>query len=257
MRTPTTNHDGHSPLGILTEMAIEGTASLVEAQRALLDLAQRENEIVFTGVKQRVGNFLPGVAMTDLIQRSVDTMIGLQQELLTTTSKQTLQWVQSTKAKKLDHTEHLVDFAREGVETFTRAQKKFLEVIAQEAARATSRKQGHDVKPVKKTELAQLAREAGDAFIEAQKRLLDVIGQQMNVNLDLTARSMEIISPSQLLPVANNAGKEVKQFFEMEKSLITSVAKEGWRKPKGQAKHSRVKPPKTVAIEARAQPKGA
>jgi len=250
MPTYNKDHDGHSPLAILTEMAIEGTSSLVEAQRALLDLVQQENEIVFTGVKQRIGNFLPGVAMTDLVRRSVDTLIGLQQELLTTTSKQTLQWVESTKAGKRDHIDHLADFAREGVESFTRAQKKFLEVIAQEAAKATSGKHGHDVKPVERTKLAQLAREAGDAFIEAQKRLLDVIGQQMNVNLDLTTRSMEMISPSQLLPIANITGDEVKKFFEMEKSLITSVLEE--RKPKpaaqGRAKRARVKPSKPGAV---------
>jgi hypothetical protein len=220
----------------------------VEAQRTLLDLVQQENEIVFTGVKQRIGNFLPGVAMTDLIRRSVDTLIGLQQELLTTTSKQTLQWVESTKAGKPDRTEHLVEFARQGVESFTRAQKKFLEVIAQEAAKATSGKHGHEEKPVQKTELAQLAREAGDAFVEAQKRLLDVIGQQMNVNVDLTTRSMEMMSPSQLLPVANLTGEEVKKFFEMEKSLITSVMKERTPKPAGRAKRPRVKPPKDVAV---------
>lgn len=248
MRTHTKDHEGHSPLALLTEMAIEGTSSFVESQRALLDLVQQENEIVFTGVKQRIASFLPGVAMTDLVRRSVETLIGLQQELLTTTSKQTLQWVESANAGKGNHTEHLVGFAREGVETFTRAQAKFLEVIAEEAARATAGKQRHEVKPVKKTELAQLAREAGEAFIEAQKRLLDVIGQQMNVNLDLTTRSMEMISPSQLLPVANITGEEVKKFFEMEKSLITSVINE--RKPKsaGRAKHTRVKVAKAVAV---------
>lgn len=250
MRTNTKDHDGHSPLALLTEMAIEGSSSLVEAQRALLDLVQQENEIVLTGAKQRIGNFLPGVALTDLIRRGVDTLIGLQQELLTATSKQTLQWVESTKAGKRDRMEHLVDFARGGVESFTRAQKKFLEVIAQEAAKATSGRHGHEVESVKRTELAQLAREAGDAFIEAQKRLLDVIGQQMNVNLDLTTRSMEMISPSQLLPVASMTGKEVKKFFEMEKSLITSVIKEQKPKPKpaGRARHSRVKPSKAVAV---------
>jgi hypothetical protein len=254
MRTHTTNHNGHSPLDILTEMAVEGTSSLVEAQRALLDLAQRENEILFNGVKERIANFLPGVAMTDLIRRSVGTFLDLQQELLTTTSKQTLQWVESARTGKSDPAAHLADLAREGVETFTRAQKKFLDVIAQEAPNVTGAKRSHVVKPAKKTELAHLAREAGDAFIEAQKRLLDVIGQQMNVNLDLTTRSMEMMSPSQLLPVANITGEEVKKFFEMEKSLITAVMKERKPKPPAGVKHVRARhrkqprQPKTVAV---------
>ena len=36
---PRKPHDEHSPLAILTELAVEGTSSLVEAQRALLNLA--------------------------------------------------------------------------------------------------------------------------------------------------------------------------------------------------------------------------
>jgi hypothetical protein len=33
--------DQYSPLDVLTELAVEGTSSLVEAQRTLLDLAKR------------------------------------------------------------------------------------------------------------------------------------------------------------------------------------------------------------------------
>ncbi len=240
--------DGHSPLDILTEMAVEGTSTLVEAQRTLLHLAQQENDIVLNGFKERIGSFLPGVVMTDLVQRSLGTVIGLQQELLTMTSKQTLEWVEAAKTGKSDPSAHLVDFAREGVETFTRAQKKFLDMLAQEAARVTSGKHAHETKPVKKTELRQLAKEAGNAFIEAQKRLLDVIGQQMNVNLDLTTRSMAMMSPSQLLPVANLTGAEVKNFFDMEKSLISSLVKP--RKPKavGRVKAARPKRARAVAV---------
>ena len=245
MRTHTP--DGHSPLDILTEMAVEGTSTLVEAQRTLLHLAQKENDIVLDGFKERIGNFLPGVVMTDLVQRSLGAVIGLQQELLTTTSKQTLDWVEAAKAGKTDHSARLVEFAREGVETFTRAQKKFLDMIAQEAARVTSGKQ-HETKPVKKTELQQLAKEAGNAFIEAQKRLLDVIGQQMNVNLDLTTRSMAMISPSQLLPVANLTGEEVRNFFDMEKSLIGSLVKPRKAKAVRRVKAARPKRARAVAV---------
>jgi len=224
MRT-TKTHDEHSPLAILTELAVEGTSSLVEAQRALLNLAQQENEIILNGVKERIGGFVPAVAMTDLVRRSLDTLLGMQQELLTTTSKQTLQWLESEKAGKGDRAAHLVEFAREGVETFARAQKKFLEVVAHEAEKATSGKKEHDVKPVKKTELAHLAREAGNAFIEAQKRLLDVMGQQMNVNLDATTRAMEMMSPSRLAPMANITGEGVRNFVDAETSLIGSIIK--------------------------------
>ncbi len=213
----------HSPLDVLTELAVEGTSSLVEAQRTLLDLAQQENDILFNGVKERIGSFVPGVAMTDMVRRSVETLIGMQQELLTNTSRQTLQWIESEKSGKDDRSAQLVHAAREAVETFTRAEQKFLEVVAQESAKATSGKHLHDDKPAKKTKLAVLAREAANAFVEAQKKLLDVMGQQMNVNLDLSTRSMEMMSPSRLLPMASLTEEGVKNFFNNETALIGSL----------------------------------
>ncbi|MFZ0864277.1 MAG: hypothetical protein ABR881_08350 [Candidatus Sulfotelmatobacter sp.] len=238
MPTHSKSHEENSPLAILTELAVEGTSSLVEAQRTFLNLVQQENDIIFNGIKERISAFIPAVAMTDLAQRSLDTVIEMQQELLTVTSKQTLQWLESEKAGKGGRAGHLVDFAREGVETFTRAQKKFLEAVAQEAATATGSRKAHDGKAVKKTELAQLAREAGNAFIEAQKRLLDVMGQQMNVNLDAATRTMGLMSPSQLLPMASRTGEGVKNFFEKETSLIGSLMKPG-KKGVGRANHAR------------------
>jgi hypothetical protein len=249
MRTHGKSHEEHSPLAVLTELAVEGTSSLVEAQRTLLHLAQQESDIVLNGVKERIGGFLPAVAMTDMVRRSLDTLIGMQQEFLTNTSKQTLQWLESETGKG-DRTARMVAFAQEGVETFTRAQKKFLDVVASETARVMSGKAEHDGKAMKKTELAQLAREAGNAFVEAQKRLLDVMGQQMNVNLDVATRAMEMMSPSRLLPMANITGEGVKRFMDTETSLIGSFIKPA-KKNVTRAKHNRVRakhPRKAVPV---------
>jgi len=231
----------------LTELAVEGTSSLVEAQRALLTLAQQENDIMLNAVKERIGGFLPAVAMTDLVQRSLDTLIGMQQELLTSTSKQTLQWLESEKPAKGERAAQLVALAQEAVETFTRAQKKFLDVVAQEAVRATKGKPEHNGKPLKKTELAHLAQEAGNAFIEAQKKLLDVMGQQMNVNLDLTARGLQLISPSRLMPGANLTGEGVRKFVNAETSLIGSLIKPR-KEVHSPAKHGRGRAPRAKAV---------
>jgi hypothetical protein len=236
-------------LALLTELAVEGTSSLVEAQRALLNLAQQENEIILNGVKGRIGGFLPAVAMTDLVRRSLDTLIGMQQELLTSTSKQTVQWLEPEKAGKGTRAAHLVEFAREGVETFTRAHKKFLDVVAEETAKTTRGKE-HDGKPVKKTEIVQLAREAGNAFVEAQKRLLDVMGQQMNVNLDVATRAMEMISPSRLLPMASLTREGVRNFVDAEASLIGSLIRPGKKAVGGLkvARKRRVRRAKAVPV---------
>jgi len=242
MATHTKPHDEQSPLDILTELVVEGTASLVETQRALLNLAQQENDIILNGVKERIGGFLPAVAMTDLVRRSLDTLFGMQQELLTSTSRRTLQWLESEQAGKSKRATQLVEFAREGVETFARAQKKLLDVVAQESARATSGNLEEDGKSGKKTEVAQLAHEAGNAFIEAQKRLLDVMGQQMNVNLDATTRALKIVSPSRLVPIATRTGESVKSFVQTESSLIESLIKSPKIKsPKKVVRHGRVR----------------
>ncbi|MFZ0733083.1 MAG: hypothetical protein WAM79_12215 [Candidatus Sulfotelmatobacter sp.] len=235
-----------SPISILTELAVEGTASVIELQRALLDLAQQENGVLLDGVKSRVSGFVPAAAMTDAIRRSVDTLIGMQQELLTTTSKQTLQLLESEEGKA-GRAAHLVELAREAANSFTRAQKKFLSVVEEETARAMSGKQ--EAKPVTPIELRQMAREAGDAFIEAQTRVLDVMRQQMNVQLDAATRIAELLSPSQLSPVANLASHSAKSFLEAQKSLVGSLIKE--RKANGAGrdkKRSRPHPRTEVAV---------
>src|SRR5579862_3159858 len=64
MPTHSKSHDDNSPLAILTELAVEGTSSLVEAQRTFLNLVQQENNIIFNGVKERISSFIPAVAVT-------------------------------------------------------------------------------------------------------------------------------------------------------------------------------------------------
>ena len=213
----------HSPLAVMSELAIEGTSSFMEAQRILLHLAQQENELLLTGVKERVAGSAPAVAATDAIRRTIGTFLDMEQDFLKITSKQTLDWLESAKKGKYMGT-HLVDLARESMETFVHAQKKFLDVIAQETARLTNGKP-EKLSHTRKTELAKLARDASTAFIEAQKNLLDVVGQQMNVNLKAAVRTMELMNPSRLLSMANLTGEGVKSFVEAEKAVIQSMAK--------------------------------
>lgn len=188
--------------------------------------------------------------MTDMVRRSVEILISMQHELLTSTSKQALEWVESEKRTNPENAARLAEVAREAVETFTSAQKRLLEVVAEESARVSSGKQTHKEKPEKKAELVAVAREASSAFIEAQKSLLDVMGQQMNVSLDLTAESMQMVSPAQLLPVASFSPESVKNFFDTETSLIGSLIKPQKPNGVGRAKkgHGRTRRSKAVAV---------
>jgi len=58
-----------------------------------------------------------------------------------------------------------------------------------------------------------------------QKKLLDIAGHQMNVNLKAATRTLEVIKPSRLLPMANITGEGVKKFVEAEQALIGSMIK--------------------------------
>lgn len=215
----------HSPLAVLTDLAIEGTSSFIEAQKILLHLAQQENEIMMNGVKERIAGSTQGSAITDLVRRSFDTLLRMQQDFLKTTGKQTLQWLEAIKAGKGSPGTHLVDLAQEGMDNFVQAQKKFLDVIAQETARATSGRHEPSARIMKKTELAKLAREATNSFIDAQKSLLDVVGQQVNMNLKAATRTMELASTARFLPMANVAEAGVRNFVGAEKALIESIVK--------------------------------
>lgn len=218
---PTDNTNNHSPLAILAELAVEGTSTLVEAQRALLDLARQENDIILTGLQGNLARFAPAGAMTDLVRRSVDTLIEMHEELLNTGSRQTLLWLQSQESNGATR---FAEFARESVETFTRAQAKLLEALKQESARISSGNGEHNRAATKK-EMTELAREAGQAFIEAQKRMLDLIGQQMNVNFALSSRALDMLPSPEVAPLANLATKGVRDFMAAEGALIESVFK--------------------------------
>ena len=126
------------PAAIASELAGEVMNNFIEGQKLLLGLAQREHEIVTTGVKERVAGNSAAVAMTDLVQRGFDTFIDMQNEFLKMASKQTNTWLNAVKTGKGFDREGLVETAREGMETFVHTQKKFLDVIAEQASKATT-----------------------------------------------------------------------------------------------------------------------
>jgi hypothetical protein len=214
----------HSPASILTEIAVEGTANFIEAQRILLTLVQEENELVANGVKERIGSYPVAVNMTDAWRRSIDTFVEMQQSYLTIVNKQTQSWLQANKAGKGFDGTHLVEFAREAMDNFVHAQKKFLDVIAEETTKATS-SGPRPAHKMTKTDVPKLAREATNSFIDAQKKLLDLAGQQMNVNLNAATRTMDMMTPFRLMPLSNFTGEGVKSFVDAEKALIDSMMK--------------------------------
>jgi hypothetical protein len=218
----------HSPTAILGEVAGEGMTNFIEGQRVLLDLGKQQNEILMSGVKERIGDWPAAHAMTDLLRRSVDTFIHMQQEFLKIAGKQTHTWIEAAKTGKPYQPENLVDLAREGMENFVKAQKQFLDFVAEEAAKATGGKHANgSVKKIKKTELADLARQATESFIDAQKKLVDVAGKQMNTNVKMAGKTMDLVRPFPFLPLAELTREGVKSYVDAQKALMEAMVKPG------------------------------
>ncbi len=241
----------HSPVALLTELVVEGTANYIDAQRILLDLVQQENEILMEGAKERVSGSNPASAMVNLVRRSIDGFVDMQQEFLTMAGKHSQEWMHDVKTGKPINRDRLVEVAREGMENFVSAQKKFLDVIAEETTLATSDHHDKPGKAAKKTDVAVLARESANALVDAQKKLLDVASAQMKANLKIANRGADMLAPFRL-PLAKLTGEGVKTFVDREKAMIDAVMKA----PKTGAAHkkprkmARSRKPKAAAASA-------
>jgi len=217
----------HSPTAILGEVTAESVSNFVEGQRVLLELGQKQNEILMTGVKEREGDWPPAQAITDLLQRSVETFVHMQEEFLKIAGKQTHTWVEAAKSGKPYQSKQLVETAREAMDHFVKAQKHFMDVIAEETTKATGGKHTNGVKKTKKTELSQLARQATESFIDAQKKLVDVAGRQMNANVKTAGKTLELLRPFPFLPLAELTREGVKSYVDAQKELMDVMVKPG------------------------------
>ena len=127
-----------APVTALTEMVGEGVSNLIAVDRILLHLAQRENEILVGAMQDRAGNSAPASAVANFVRRSVDTFVEMQMHFLTLAAKQADLWVDAAKSGKPFDGKALPELARESMENFVRAQKKYLDVIAEETANLTN-----------------------------------------------------------------------------------------------------------------------
>jgi hypothetical protein len=243
----------HSPTAILSEIVQDGMATFLEGQKVLLELGKQQNEILLTGVKERVGDDPRQVALIDLLRRSVETLILMQEEYLKIAGKQTHAWLESAKAGKPYQPDHVMDLAREGMDNFVKAQKRFLDVIAEEIAKATRDKSTSGPgKKTKQTELSALARQTTESFLEAQKRLVDVAGRQMNASVKTAGKTLELLKPFPFLPVSDLTREAVKSYVDTQKALMDVVVKPpNGTKPVARAQHRRpVKKTRAAAASA-------
>ena len=214
----------HSPAALLSEMAETGMENFFEGQKVLLELGKQQNEILMNGVKERVGDCPRRRAVIDVFRRTVDTFISMQEEYLKIASKQSHTWLESAKDGKPYQPEHVIELARETMENFVKTQKRFLDVIGEEAEKATSNKASVPSK-AKKTEFTALARQATDSLLEAQKKLVDVAGEQMNSNMQTAEKAMKLVRPFPFPPLNELTREVVKSYVDAQKALMEVVVK--------------------------------
>jgi len=235
----------HSPTAILSEVTAEGLSNFIEGQKILLELGLKQNDILMTGVKERVGDWPPAEAAADLLRRSVETFIHMQQEFLKIADKHTHTWVEAVKTGKPFQSEQLVETAREAMDQFVKTQKHFMDVIADETAKATGSKHANGIRKTKKAELSKLAREATESFIDAQRKLVDVAGRQMNANVKTAGKTLELMRPFPFVPLAELTREGVKSYVDAQKELMDVMVKpNGGHKPAHKVAHRAKKSPK-------------
>lgn len=212
------------PVAVAKEFAGEGIANFIEGQKLLLGLAQREGEILATGLKERTGGFAVTDALVNTVYRSIDAYVEMQMEYLKAAGKQVHERLAAVKAGEEYEGETLVELARGGLENFVQAQKKFLHLVAEETSKLTAGREV-TVSKAKKTEMTRLAQEAADTFIDAQKKLMDVAARQIHVSLKTAATAAKMIPtvPYRELPDLTREG--FRSFVEAEKAVIESVTR--------------------------------
>ena len=242
------------PVAVAKEFAEEGLANFIEGQKLLLSLAQRENEILATGMKERVGGFAVTDALMNTIYRSISTFVEIELEYLKSASKHVHGRLAAVKAGEMYQGNTVVELAREGLETFVEAQKKFLHVVSEEMSTLTEGKE-MVVSKAKKTELTELAREAADSFIDVEKRLLDVAARQVHVSLKAASTAAKMMPTVAYRDIPDLTREGFRSFVEAEKAVIESVTKRpAAKKPvaKGLRRVKRTRAPKPRVIPVHA-----
>jgi hypothetical protein len=241
------------PVAVAKEFAGEGLTNFIEGQKLLLGLVQHENEILATGVKERIGGFAVTDALINTMHRGIDTFVEMQMEYLKNAGKQVHERLTAIKAGDEYEAETVIELARSGLENFVRAQKKFLHVVAEETSKLTAGKKAVATK-AKKTEMTKLAEEAADTFIDAQKKLMDVAARQIHVSLKAagTAAKMMPTVPYREIPDLTREG--FRSFVEAEKTVIESVTLRPEPKKTPTKKVARKRPrtvkPKVIPVTA-------
>jgi len=219
--------DGFQPGAALVEMADTGVKNFTAAGKILLDLAAGETEMMVEGVKEVLPLPASAGAVADLLKHRVETMIGLQKEMLEAAEEQTRAIAKSVREGNGMHAmTHAVELARRGMEGFVESEKKFLDLAAQVVTTAAKGGTGNGKAPQDRMKvLTGMVREGAEKYMGAQKKLVEMTLEQLET-IGKTKTGHKEAGRKEEKPIWTElTEKSVKNLVTAEKSLLDLAMK--------------------------------
>jgi hypothetical protein len=210
-----------APEQTFAELAIEGLSNFIAGTRVLLHFVRQHNQIMMHGVRERVDRSAVVSALTDIMRRSVDTFIELQEKDFTLAARQTEAWLESIRTGEPYEGKALPEIAKEALENFVHAQKAYLDVIAEETITAADRPAHY--KRMEQTEVSELAINATHNFVDAQKKLLDVAAKMVALNLKTVRTAVEAVPAVPRINFKRLTRDTIVSFVDAQKALIDAM----------------------------------
>lgn len=221
---------------------------VVEADKILLDLAAQETAVVVEVVKEGLRLRPAFAAIADLVPKGVETYVEVGKHFLGETAEEAEKFVDSyTEGKPLKVGETARKFARQQVEFFVDAQKKFLDQVNEKVAIATE-DGGAPAERNHPRTMIQLTRDGIDKLIDAEKKILHVAIEHME-----GPKGRERKAPPRT-SLAELTQKSVQNFTDAQKSLLDLALrpeKETAEEPRKARKAPRRPAAKRVAAKAK------
>jgi len=172
--------DGIRPAAKLVEMADAGVKNFTAAGKILLDLAAGETEMMVEGVKEVLPLPASAGVVADVVKHRVETLIGLQKEMLEAAEEQTRAVAKSVRDGDGMHAmKHAVELARRGMEGFVESEKKFLDLAAHTVTTAAKGNKGTKAPRDRMKVLTGMVKEGAEKYMGAQKKLVEMTLEQL------------------------------------------------------------------------------
>lgn len=214
--------EGFRPGARLAGMADVAVKNFTAAGKILLDLAAGETALVLEGMKEGLRLPASAGAVADVVQHRVETLIGLQKQLLVAAAEQTGTAAESYhEGEGLQAGARVAELARRGLKDLVASEKKFLELAAQEVSVATKGSKRKEKAPRKRMKvLTEMVREGTEKYMGAQKKLLELTIKQLETVGKAKSEHKEEGRKEGQPSWAELTEKSVKNLVTAEKSLL-------------------------------------